>query len=162
VSGKWEFDQGTLTGSSGQGVARLKLGPPETTSFELEITFNRRSGTKEFCVVFPAGQRPAQLSRGGMSGQTSSIEGGSRIHDATPITNNTDQVLRLIFKPAGDNATVDVTLDGQPYLSFTGAQSKLRSSRAYATDDPNVISLAVHQQSTIDFNHVRVRTIPAK
>lgn len=159
-AGNWTLESGALTGSNpNQRIpARLVLGPAPQGNYEVEITFNRQSGSKEFGVIFPVGHRPAQLQIGGMSGQFSSIGNVATIQSINAIVNNTDQTLHLIVTGDDSQAAIAVTLDGKPYLSWHGPTRRLHVTPNSALPDPRDLGLFVHNLSTVQFKSIRVRS----
>lgn len=161
IAGDWKQDaEGSLSGTSERGYAKLGLTPPPGKSYEIEFTFDREAGSKEFCILFPVAGTPAELAIGSLNGQWGSIRGGTTVHsNPGRIVNGKDQTFQLTVQPQGPNVTLRGTLDGEPFITWTGPISRLRVSPTYAMSDPATLGLAIHQGVSVRFKRIRVRPL---
>ncbi|HEX8912594.1 MAG TPA: hypothetical protein VF796_09575, partial [Humisphaera sp.] len=167
ASGQWTLaaDTGPLAvgvAPVGADVRRITLpAAPPPGDYQVRVRFVRSDGSKEWCVLFPIGGTPAQLWIGGMSGQASSLNSapGTRVNPSNgPLVNGVEQELVLTVKaPPSGPATLAVTLDGQPYINWSGDPTKLTVDRRYAATDPAHLGLAVHERSAVEFRDVSWR-----
>lgn len=162
VSGTWSVTDGVLTHKSGE-LARIQVPAAPTGNYDLSVAFNRKAGTKEFCVLFPAGKPAEVWIGGGTTGQSSGI-GGVPAKDPPPntlrIVDGRDQHLDIKVTLDGDNVNLNVSLDGMPYLAYKGPVSRLSVNPMYAV--PQGIGLAVHSGSTVEFKSIRIRALTGK
>jgi hypothetical protein len=161
VSGQWSLDHGVLRcNSNAKGFSKFFFRTIPPACYELEVTFNRRSGFKEFCFTLPAG-RPEQISLGGMTGQSSEITGGSKTNgmNGNLIVNNKDQKLDFVIRPFADQVAINVYLDALPYLMWSGAQSHMSVHGNAMMDNLNAIGFAIHAGDAIEFKEIRMRPL---
>ena len=159
----WKFRNETLTGQQAKGKkgpAIIALSPAPSGDFDIQLTFKRGSGMKEFCVLFPVGSHGAQLTVGaGDAGQTTSVAGGRvfEIGSDVQIADDKDEVLGITVRVVDQNANITVTLNGHPYGNFRDKVSKLQ--QPINPPKAAAISLAVVAGTKVEFRDIRMRSV---
>ena len=124
-------DAGIVSGGQGYNRASLPIDP--VGNYELEVKLTRVTGS-DMGIIIPVGNTmPAlflgdkhsgiQLVRGKGANENETKTSAAAIKNGQPITVGVKVLLD------GDKATISVTLDGKPYINWTGPQSALSTEK---------------------------------
>jgi len=168
VAGKWTRDADGLTVLPEKGLQFLQLNLPGgiAGSYDLEVQFTRHTSDQTVGVVLPAGSRLCSVVLSSYTGEASGLEfineQDVRNNPTTlkPATLNNGQPYTLLIqvRPQGDRVSITATLDGKPFISWSGAQSSLHSYQGSWEAVPNRASLIAYECS-VTFHSVRLRTM---
>lgn len=64
--------------------------------------------------------------------------------------------LRFHVTSGNGQSTISITLDGRPYMDFTGLTSGLHANNAYRPIDPSHLAIRVHPSSIVTFRSIRI------
>ena len=138
----------TVDGLRSQGAQNSTLNVPITPngSYRLQTAFTRHEGEQSVRYRLPVGARVVDLVLGGDGGATSSLEpiNGNRGSQSearqqpTGIETGHRYQLEVRVALRGQSAAIDIELDGQPYLRWSGLQSALA-----AADDPRARQFSI-------------------
>lgn len=166
VAGKWTHNDDGLTVLPEKGLLFLQLNLPGEIvgSYDMEVQFTRHTSDQAVGVVLPAGSRLCSVVLSSYAGIASGLE---YINDqdvrnnpttVKPATLNNGQPYTLLIhvRPQGDMVSITATLDGKPFISWSGAQSSLHSYQGSWEAVPNRASLIAYECS-VTFHSVRLR-----
>jgi len=166
VAGKWEKPGGQLV-SAEKPYARVRLPGEPKGSYQLEVQFTRVRGDC-FAVLLPVGKTRTCLIVSGWGGKVSGLAhvGGK---DADRNETTRDGALRdgrkhtlqvTVRLLADERARVTVTLDGGPYVDWTGPRSALTPDREWALPDADAVGLGAYD-SRVVVHSCRLKTFDA-
>ena len=130
VDPKKDAVQGTWMSSGGIGArspashARLMIPVTLTGEYDLEVRCVRPEGNDAFGVLLPVGSSSAYVQFAGPKGPCH-INGIKETSRKSPITNDQEFAAAISVKGAGDNFTIDVTVDEKPLLHWQGNPASL-------------------------------------
>jgi len=156
-------DAGIVSGGQGYNRASLPISP--VGSYELEVKLTRVTGSN-MGIIIPVGDTmPAlflgdkhsgiQLVRGKGADENETKTSAAAIKNGQPITVGVKVLLD------GDKATISVTLDGKPYINWTGSQSALSTEKWGEMPCKGAVGLRSYQTSTV-CSGARVRMLSGK
>ncbi len=163
VKGEWAHDGNTLSVKSGR-ASRIMVPVTIQGSYDLELSFVRRSGNDSILVLLPAGSSACDFMLSGWRGGADGIEiinGKEANNNATtrkPSFIKNGQPYNLSIKVRVDTeketASIYVLVNGAEYTRWTGPQSSLAVRRGWELPDPARPGLGVHK-SVASFADVR-------
>lgn len=133
VKGDWKWNGNALTVAA--AVEQWLQLPLEVEGgYDLEVVFIRHDTDNDVRIAIPVMARQVALHISAYAGQASGLEplGGEADLRKIPaskrpgaITNGQPYALGIKVRPSGDAATIDVTLNGKPYIHWAGKQELL-------------------------------------
>jgi hypothetical protein len=178
VSGKWTRDAANVSCSPGSSV-QLKLPAAPSVSYDFEVEFTRTASDGDVMTFFTVGQRMVMLvlcaHHGAVSGlqeidgllaeaagNPTSKRSGERGEAANAAALETGHRYRLLMRVrilSGGRGSVDVSLDGQPYLPhWVGSLDSLALPSSWAQSTPHQLALGAFENNTT-FHAARFRTV---
>jgi predicted component of type VI protein secretion system len=168
VAGQWRRDADGLTVLPERGSQFLQLNLPGEIagSYDLEVQFTRHSSDQTVGVVLPAGSRLCSVVLSSFAGEASGLEfineqdvrNNPTTFKPAALNNGQSYTLLVQVRPQGDRVGITATLDGKPFISWSGAQSSLHSYQGSWEAAPNRASLIAYECS-VTFHSVMLRTM---
>ncbi|MDY0168482.1 MAG: formylglycine-generating enzyme family protein [Thermoguttaceae bacterium] len=164
VLGDWKHGRAGLTGTCRYAKhAVLALAYAPVGSYELHVEFTRHGGRDDVVVFLPVGSTACRLSVSALHGQVSSIGklGGPELPGNAPsrrpgtLKNDHRYVMVIAVLLKDQWATIDVTLDGEPYLRWTGKQSSISAPPDWRLPDKKHLGVGMWN-TTVTIHDVRV------
>jgi len=151
--------------SGPKDLCRASLGICPLGNYELEVRLTRVTGAN-MGIVIPVGDTMPilqlgdrysgiQLVRGKMVDGNETKTSAAAIKNGQPITVGVKVLLD------GDKATISVTLDGKPYINWTGPQSALSTEKWGEMPVKGAVGLKSYMSSVV-CSGVRVRMLSGK
>ncbi|MGA2031011.1 MAG: hypothetical protein ABSG68_02040 [Thermoguttaceae bacterium] len=118
--------------------------------YDLKLEFTRTAGDDCVTVNLPVGQQDCCLLLSGWHGEASGLEAidgkGANENVSTRrggdgLANERRHTLLARVRPSQDPATIDVVLDGEPYIHWDRTQGALSTSRVWSLPQPNLLGL---------------------
>jgi hypothetical protein len=169
IGGFWEWKGDVLVTSQPKKNAMLLLPAAAEGDYRLEAQFTRMSGSDAVAIIVPVGgnlclmtfsESSGRISRLGVDVKLSRSERESKIRvEPAELTNNQKHTVSILVRLRGDVATVQVSLDGEPYLSWSG-DPKAVSAEGWPM--PPVKQFALGTNESVMFHNVRLRPISGK
>lgn len=169
AGGTWERGAGVLLKSSEFGLLNL---PVRTSgSYELRVQFSRTAGEDGIFIALPAGTGRGNLNLGGWQNTASGIEiiAGTHADSQTDaqaarkegLENNRvhDLVARVLVK--GEQVDIAVTLDGRPFVKWSGPHASLSTHPIWPVAQGNSFAIGAHR-SDMTFRSIRLRMLEGK
>jgi hypothetical protein len=175
VAGKWRVEDGKLIVESAE-AARLRLPAQPTGSYRVRVTLVRTEGSSTISIILPVGDRSVRLMLSGFGGLLSGlgvIDGKIASENDTTVTmtaanrmeNNKPQTIVATVRLAADGGAaggdrVDIDLNGQPLIKWTGNRQSLSVQDAWRmrATGPSGIGVGAHL-SQVRFEAVEVQVI---
>ncbi len=169
VAGKWSRQGAELVAEPGDH-GRITVPVGIAGGFDLELDFTRNSGKAGVGTMFSVGSHQTMVVLSGWSGNASGliIVGGHDASDeANPIAVRPGNLenghryrllvsLRIL---ADDRASLDVSLDGKPYLPhWEGDSAALSNQSTWEMPQPGELGIGAHQND-VTFHSARLRMI---
>ena len=136
VKGTWARDQNGLLAMDGWH-SRVKLPVQVDGSYDLEVDFTRiaTGGSRSVNIIFPVGEAGCVVAFGGWGDQVhglQNVDGLEAIDDESPaavrpgkLVNGQRYSVRISVRTDGEDARIDITLDGKSLIRWTGKQASL-------------------------------------
>jgi formylglycine-generating enzyme required for sulfatase activity/serine/threonine protein kinase len=140
--------------------------------YDLEIQYTPVRGGNAVQVTFPVGSRRCELE---LSGGGANVDGLALIdglpawdeknptRKRSPIVNGQRYQVQIRVRLSGDEADVDVSIDGKPHIHWAGKQASLEGRpelwRGLDTFRPGMAAWAAHP---VIFHNARMRTVEAE
>jgi hypothetical protein len=145
LGGGWEKNGAELAIKS--EVARTRVAIPVLVdgAYEFEVHCTRIFGQQTYGVVLPVGSRQALLRLSQVS-RESDLCGLDGTKIPTPIRSGDETVVLARVTPTGDQAEIDVKLNGNPLIHWKGPVTSLPSPEWWAMPNakcPGVVSSGV-------------------
>jgi len=163
--GEWEREGDSIKSCPGANNS-LQLPVTVQGSYDLEVVFTRSLGEGPIRLALPvdAGDCTLVLSAG-----TKPVSGldhveGRSVHDnpttrpVGPLENDRENLLLVQVRLTGDDASVDVKLNAEPYIYWNGKQTSLRSWEGWRLPESNRLGLGA-EWASVTFQRVRVRRV---
>jgi hypothetical protein len=118
-------------------VTQTKLNLPVIPAgdYEIEVRFTRTSGDNSVCLMFPVGETSASVMLNGYTGRVSGLDminGKSCDQNETTVkgamVNGRAYTLNVRVSTAAEKATILATLDGKPFIKWSGPVAALSPS----------------------------------
>lgn len=155
VAGNWSKRNGELKvdGTSG---ARAVLATSAPKSYSLTVDFTRTSGDDSIGIVLPVGSSQCAFIMSAFKGRGHGIgvvDGKLAIENSTTISPGrleTGHPYRLLIEVEvnGDNAAIDSTLDGRPFLSWKGNPKSLSMLDFWKLPSASCVGLCTYAEAT--------------
>ena len=151
-----------------QPVKNAMLSLPITVEgdYDLDVQFTRNTGQDAVAIVFCVGTNPCLLTLSESAGKTSRLainsslsppQQGNRIGvEPSVLTNGQKYAVLVTVRLKGEDATVQVSLDGKPHLNWSGKQ------KAASVEGWPAKPFAIGTHETATFHSVRLRPISGK
>ena len=172
IRGRWrKVDGGLAVAPVAQSDRFVRMMLPQDVqgSYDLVTDFTRTLGTDSVTVTFPVISRMCTLHFSAASGQLGGLEqiDGENIvgfHNPTlrrpsGLVNGRRYQALIRVRTRGDQAAVDVWLDGKPFTTWRGLQSSLRGDAGWALPDNHRVGLGANE-SNVTFHRVALRPTP--
>ncbi|GAG25813.1 unnamed protein product, partial [marine sediment metagenome] len=140
-------------------------------SYDLGAEFTRTKADSTIIVVFPVGDRSCQLA---LSAFSQTVHGLGLIDGKNPddrsnpatyrqgkLVNDRRYHVLLSVRTKKDEATIDVSLDGKPIITWSGKQSSLAVAPGQQLPYPKRASLGAHR-SQVTFHSASLRSTSGK
>ncbi len=171
LRGRWrQLDDGLTVAPVAQDERFVRLMLPHEVhgNYDLVADFTRNLGVDSVTVTFPVISRLCTLHFSATSGQMGGLEridGMSIVDFHNPtlrrpsgLVNGRRYRAMVQVRTQGDQATIQVWLDGKPFTSWSGLQGSLGEDPAWAFPKRNRVGLGANQ-SNVTFHQVRLRPI---
>jgi hypothetical protein len=162
LSGKWDVQDDGLHVAATPGSHCAVIPVVPEGAYELRVKFTRNVGQNTVFVVLRVGPSSIamRLDRGGARlADLHNKQGGGNASSGTPDLNR-PYTLQFKVCPDERDSTIDVKLDGKPYLSWRGSWADLS---LYPEEGPIGKSLGVGTQfADVTFQTVELRMITGK
>jgi hypothetical protein len=169
VGGSWERSGTALVTKQPMKNATIRLPVTVEGDYDLEMQFTRNTGQDAVAIMFPVGANPCLLTLSESSGKNSRLainstlsppRQGNRIGvEPSVLINGQKYAVLVTVRLRGDDASIQVCLDGVPHLSWSGAQ-KAVSAEGWPAPPAKQVTLGTHEAVTIQ--NVRLRPISGK
>jgi hypothetical protein len=172
VNGNWSRDS-TVISCGAEGEARMEVPVAVAGSYDLEVEFTRTDGDSDVTTIFTVGDRQCSLllsmDHGGLSG-IDLVDGKRPWDDGNPsvirpgrLTNGRAYVLLIsVRQTKPDRASVDVLLDGRPYLPhWEGNPASLSLHGAWQLRDSRVLGVG-GWNTRIIFHSMRLKLVAGR
>ena len=173
VRGDWSFTGGALhVKVAGRGFSQVRFPVVPKGGYELGIEFTRNSGQWSFGPTLPVGDRTVALAlswdRGGgerFSG-LHSIDGKQAWSNATTRPGELENgrryrlLVRVRLLPA-EQARIEVSLDGKPYLEWKGALKSLSPGNNFTFKGPASLGWSSYTTDMV-FHRVSLRMLSGR
>ena len=169
VVGNWTAKGTELAVASGTGT-RIVVPVVVDGGYDFDAEFTRTMGTDSINFILPVGSHACMAVLGGWKGGASGlmdVDGRDAMNPGNPIAVRPGPIetghryrasvrVRILSK---DRASVDVWLDGKPYLPhWEGNPASLINNTYWALPNPNRLGLAA-QESDVTFHSALLRTL---
>ena len=151
--------------SGGQGLCRVSLPINPVGNYELEVKLTRGTGSNVGIIIPVGDTMPAlflgdkhsgiQLVRGKGADENETKTSAAAIKNGQPFTVGVKVLLD------GDKATITVTLDGKPYINWTGPQSALSTEKWGEMPGKGAVGLKSYMSNVV-CSGARVRMLSGK
>jgi|GEM_PF-2421233 len=167
-AGEWKRDGRALKLAAGPfGSVEMPVAP--AGSYELRVQFNRAAGRDGIFVAVPAGDHRGDLNISGWDGSCSGLEWidakEANANETTVkpprIVNGRNHLLVVTVTLKGDDVQVVTTLDGKPYVKWTGRPGRLATASAWNMPDGTTFGLGAHQ-CDVTFLSARLKMLDGK
>ena len=153
VAGRWSRMENKIKVEP-DNQSRIVIPVAVAGSYDLEVELNRHDGTGDLHTTLPVGSHSCDISVGqdGHIGGLESIDNRRAFDKANPITayapvfenDHTYHLLAKVRVSSADHASVDVSLDGKPYLPhWEGDPAILSVSKDWAMPTVDHLGLGV-------------------
>ena len=169
TGGFWEWKGDVLVTSQPKKNATVLLPAAAEGDYRLEAQFTRTSGQDAVAMIVPVGgnlclmtfsESSGKVSRLGVDVKLSRSERESKIRvEPGDLTNNQKHAVSVLVRLRGDVATIQVSLDGEPYFFWSG-DPKAVSANGWPM--PPVKQFAIGTNESVTFHSVRLRPISGK
>ena len=170
VSGDWRREDDALI-TEAAPMSRLTLPFDIDGSYEILAEFTRRAGDDAITVILPVGQRSCQVILSGWRGAAHGlrlIDGVEAYEFDNPATFRPGKLVNkrryravVAVQIKEDNASIDVSLDGQAVIQWTGKQKSLSIAPQWGLPYAPQAGIGACD-STVIFHRVSVRSISGK
>ncbi|MBL7188456.1 MAG: SUMF1/EgtB/PvdO family nonheme iron enzyme [Phycisphaerae bacterium] len=171
VRGNWRKRGDALLAQPATG-GRIEIPVPPVGSYQLEVTFVRESGSKIVYVMLPVGgtQCGLVLSTDDGDERQSALEnigGKTSGENETHIPwgkldNGKEYTLGIKVLLENDlDATIHVTLNGKPYISWRGKKSALSGNNWWRLRNQHALGLGAHN-SRVVFSSAKLRMLTGR
>jgi hypothetical protein len=161
LSGTWR-QQGTHLTVEHSNFQRIMLPVELEGSYELKVEFTRRSGNYGLPIVFPVGRRSCVLSLAdrwdtlhGLSlvdGRKTEGHSNPAVYTPGKLVNLQRYGVLLAVQLEGSRVKVDVSLDGQPIISWSGRQESLDVEPMFTLPKPYRPALAANDTDLVYYS----------
>ncbi len=167
IKGKWERRGGGVASvGEAPGESRFVVPMAIRGNYELQVTFVRTSGSDMVGLVVPVGPTSVLVALSALYGKVSGL---SRINDKGSNENETTvrpgnlengRLYALAVKVAleADNVSIDVQLDGRPYINWKGAVGALTPSPSWRIPAAGAIGVGA-SNCKVEFRSARLRML---
>jgi len=162
VQGDWRLDEGVLRVSAG-AKNRIEIPFVPIEGYQLQVVFTRSGGSGEVNVLLPITGNVTRLWLGGPAATPSG--GITLASDHTPLPVKTlpplidgqphELLITVLITTNGVGITA--TIDGQPFINWTGKADELALDKVWALSIDTRIGLGA--EATTSFEHARVRLL---
>ena len=172
-AGTWSRDGDKITVEPGN-QSRIVFPIVVEGSYDLEVELNRRQGTGDLMTTIPVGSSSCNVMTGhdGHFGGLDMVEKERPLYDdsknPTRVTSpeiEDDHVYHLLVKvrsQSADQASIDVSLDGKPYLAhWEGSPSALSVSQDWSIEKQNHFALGAWR-SRVTYSSVKLRMVAGR
>ncbi len=158
VIGSWTREGVSLSNCSAIYSSRVFVPVAVRGEYDLRIEFTRRESDKSVGIIAPVGTHVLvfQLSPGGRDWWCNAGDPPAR-HD-TPLVNGRRYTLELRVRLAGENATVDASLDNVTLMHWQGAETDLKRDPGWRLPAANAIGLMA-DSSLATFHVVELKLV---
>ncbi len=166
AGGSWERSGSAMLTKQPVKNALLSLPITVEGDYDLEIQFTRNTGQEAVAIEFLVGPNPCLLTLSESAGKTSRLvinsslsppQQGNRIGiEPSVLTNGQKYAVLVTVRLKGEDATVQVSLDGKPHLNWTGKQ------KAAFVEGWPVKPFAIGTHESVTFHSARLRPISGK
>ena len=170
VKGNWSRKGQQLNCEAGE-LSRIALPVTINGSYDFEVEFTRTSGDSDVRAILSVASNPCLITLSSYKGAVSGIANVDG-RDASVVENPTtvrpgkienDQRHKLLANVrvlSSDRASIDVSLDGKPYLPhWEGNPAALSLSPIWSMPNSKQLGLAAYQ-SDVTFHSARLRLQP--
>jgi chorismate mutase len=160
VAGKWEWGPDGLTVSPSQ-LARITVPLVPQGSYEVEAKFVRTMNRGAVDFILPVGSSAVMLFHGYGSVSGLTIHGEFENDTSmirTSLENGREYTYSIKVAVQGDQASIMVSLDGNPYLKWQGPQNALSIVARFGMSNPKCLGLAT-DNVTATFKSLYVRML---
>ena len=166
VHGKWIEHAEGLTIDQPERFQRVVLPVKVQGDYDLEVEYTRLNSYDITALTFPVGDTSCALLLGCVSGAASGLElidGKDAMNNATTrrpsgLRIHKETKALVTVRCEGDDVRIEVSLDGQPYLEWSGKRASLAISDDWKTSDPLHPGLGMLLSGTI-FHSARLRVV---
>lgn len=164
VQGKW-MRLGSELAVGAIEAGRIMVPYKPVGSYEVKVGFTRKGGEDAVCVFLPVGGNQAMLVLGGGD----QVSGLQWVNDQ-PVEQNSSAVMpgslengrkyevAVQVRLQSVKAQIDVSLDGQPYISWEGPRSSLKVMSPWEMPQKEVLGLGA-AWSDVVFHSLEVRQL---
>jgi serine/threonine protein kinase/Tol biopolymer transport system component len=170
VKGNWKR-KGEAVSVEQSSLSRLMLPVDIQGGYDLQVEFTRDLGDGCATLFLPSGSRSCALFLSGDRGRISVLaaidgrgawanSGNPTIRSGTLINGRRYKALVRV-RPKGDEVSIEVVLDGQPYISWKGKQARLSVTADWLLPRHQQPGLGAHNNS-VTFHSARLRLASGK
>ncbi len=172
--GHWTRDGKELTGTGVPDLASIVIPVVPRGSYDLEIRFTRRAGDWDVVVMLPVGPRCCWVLLSAWHGELHGLSGipgpdlrGNPVTKYPGILNNSQRyLLNASVRVEGKEASVAVSLDGVPLLTWKGLQESLAERRGWTGSNWDSAACRCFgvggKEVAVTFHSVRLRMITGR
>lgn len=162
-SGHWERDGTSLVTKQAAKDATLLLPVTAEGDYDFEVQFTRNTGQDAIAIVFHVGPNPCLLTFSESSGKASRLAinpslssplQDNRIRvEPSVLTNGQKYAVLVTVRLRGEDASIQVRLDGKPHLNWSGKQAAVSLKGVPA----NRFAVSTHE--LVRLHSIRLRPI---
>lgn len=164
VAGNWGMQGGMLGVGVQSSQARVMIPVGIRGDYDLEVKFLRTSGNDDIFVIIPIGDRQCMVVLSGLSGSSSGISyidndyfyNNVAVQKNGNILNGRVHILGISVRVKGDQASIDVGLNGAPYIRYAGALSRLSMPSYYSIPNGNCLGVGA-ERSVVVFQEMKLK-----
>lgn len=163
AGGPWERSGSAMLTKQPVKNALLSLPITVEGDYDLDVQFTRNTGQDAVVIVFSVGPNPCLLTLSEAAGKTSRLainpslsppQQGNRIGvEPSVLTNGQKYAILVTVRLKGEDATVQVSLDGKPHLNWSGKQ------KAVSVEGWSAKPFAIGTHEAATYHSVRLRPI---
>jgi predicted Ser/Thr protein kinase len=145
---------------------RLMFARPIERNYDLSADFTRTSGNGSVTITIPVGTRQGTLhfgADGGSVGGLERVNGQNIVSDRNPAVRRPNRLIDgrryqtlVRVRTEGDNATIEVWLDGNRFVRWAGRQAALGLDPNWMLPERQRVAVGC-SQANVTFHTVRVR-----
>ncbi len=165
AKGKWKQAGGSLQVEAGE-FSILTVPVVPAGSYELRVRFTRTKGEDGIFIAIPAGSHRGNLNISGWKGTASGLEWiDSQEANSNPstvrpggVTTGRTHVLQCKVVLKDDEVDFTSTLDGRPFVKWSGKQNQLTNHTIWETKDRRSMAVGAHM-SAVTFDEIEIKMI---
>ena len=168
VAGGWKVTKGKII-TDGAGCSLIMLPVVIDGGYDLSLEFTRSRSKSGVLILLPIGDSQCDLVIGGWGGNVSGLEmldgkfsnDNSTTKRSAPFVTGRNYALLAKVRVENETGSIEVLLDGRPFIQWTGQLSSLSPGNDWKLPQPKRPGLAAHEDPVF-FQSVKLRAALGK